>query len=188
MSTRLSGKVAVVFGAGSSGAALRNGRAAAFAFAREGALTRRPQWAEGRLTAKEMPARAAPPQFTADVTCRTTSAPKSTAACRRAQHDHQRHPRGPDCAARRAPPQHRRHRVDRPARHHRRNVTIDDEATSGTGWRSAPRPNPSISRSSNIQDNSVVHTDPGAPAFIGVNVSIEHGAPFCTAAPSKTVR
>jgi NAD(P)-dependent dehydrogenase (short-subunit alcohol dehydrogenase family) len=38
MSTRLSGKVAVVFGAGSSGAALRNGRAAAFAFAREGAL------------------------------------------------------------------------------------------------------------------------------------------------------
>ena len=86
MSTRPSGKFAVVFGAGSSGAALRNGRAAAFAFDREGALV---------------------------------------AAIDRNRAE--------------AEPIH-------------------------------------IGRGSNIQDNSVVHTDPGAPAFIGVNVSIGHGA------------
>ncbi|MFD7008457.1 SDR family NAD(P)-dependent oxidoreductase [Rhodococcus jostii] len=56
MSPRLSGKVALVFGAGSSGAALSNGRAAALAFAREGAAVAaidRNQ-AEAELTAKEI--------------------------------------------------------------------------------------------------------------------------------------
>jgi NAD(P)-dependent dehydrogenase (short-subunit alcohol dehydrogenase family) len=56
MSGRLHGKVAVVFGAGSSGTALSNGRAAAFAFAREGALVAAVDRnrAEAELTAKEI--------------------------------------------------------------------------------------------------------------------------------------
>ena len=72
MSTRPSGKFAVVFGAGSGGAALRNGRAAAFTFAREGALVAAidRNRAEAELTAKKSPARAAAAlPFTADVTC-----------------------------------------------------------------------------------------------------------------------
>ncbi|OZC52440.1 3-oxoacyl-ACP reductase [Rhodococcus sp. WWJCD1] len=56
MNDRLEGKVAIVFGAGSSGATLSNGRAAALAFAREGAVVaaidRSP--AEAELTAKEI--------------------------------------------------------------------------------------------------------------------------------------
>lgn len=56
MTGRLAGKVALVFGAGSSGAALSNGRAAALAFAKEGASVAaidRSQ-SEADLTAKEI--------------------------------------------------------------------------------------------------------------------------------------
>jgi NAD(P)-dependent dehydrogenase (short-subunit alcohol dehydrogenase family) len=72
MSTRPSGKVAVVFGAGSSGVALRNGRAAAFAFAREGALVAAidRNRAEAELSAREITRQGGTAQpFTADVTC-----------------------------------------------------------------------------------------------------------------------
>jgi NAD(P)-dependent dehydrogenase (short-subunit alcohol dehydrogenase family) len=72
MSTRLSGKVAVVFGAGSSGTALSNGRAAAFAFAREGALVAAVDRnrAEAELTAKEITRQGGTAlPLTADVTC-----------------------------------------------------------------------------------------------------------------------
>lgn len=72
MSTRPSGKFAVVFGAGSSGAALRNGRAAAFAFDREGALVAAidRNRAEAELTAKEITRQGGTAlPFTADVTC-----------------------------------------------------------------------------------------------------------------------
>src|SRR5258707_986325 len=56
-------------------------------------------------------------------------------------------------------------------------VTIDDEASIWYGVAIRAEAEPiHIGRGSNIQDNSVVHTDPGAPAFIGVNVSIGHGA------------
>lgn len=33
-----------------------------------------------------------------------------------------------------------------------------------------------VGRSSNIQDNAMIHTDPGKPAVIGDHVSVEHGA------------
>lgn len=72
MSTRPSGKFAVVFGAGSSGAALRNGRAAAFAFDREGALVAAidRNRAEAELTAKEITRQGGTAlPLTADVTC-----------------------------------------------------------------------------------------------------------------------
>jgi NAD(P)-dependent dehydrogenase (short-subunit alcohol dehydrogenase family) len=72
MSTRLSGKFAVVFGAGFSGAALRNGRAGAFAFAREGALIAAidRNRAEAELTAEEITRQGGTAlPFTADVTC-----------------------------------------------------------------------------------------------------------------------
>ena len=70
MSTRLSGKFAVVFGAGFSGAALRNGRAGAFA--REGALIAAidRNRAEAELTAEEITRQGGTAlPFTADVTC-----------------------------------------------------------------------------------------------------------------------
>ena len=56
MTGRLAGKVALVFGAGSSGAAVSNGRAAAIAFAREGALVAAidRNAAEAVLTAREI--------------------------------------------------------------------------------------------------------------------------------------
>ena len=56
-------------------------------------------------------------------------------------------------------------------------VTIDDEASIWYGVAIRAEAEPiHLGRGSNIQDNSVVHTDPEAPAFIGVNVSIGHGA------------
>ncbi|WP_072803227.1 SDR family NAD(P)-dependent oxidoreductase [Rhodococcoides yunnanense] len=71
MSNRLAGKVAVVFGAGSSGATLSNGRAAALAFAREGAAVAAidRSAAEAALTAEEIVGEGGIAQaFTADVT------------------------------------------------------------------------------------------------------------------------
>lgn len=58
MTGRLTGKVALVFGAGSSGAALSNGRAAALAFAREGATVAAidRNHTEAHLTAAEITA------------------------------------------------------------------------------------------------------------------------------------
>ena len=56
MSGRLEGKIALVFGAGSSGAAVSNGRAAALTYAREGALVAAVDrnGDEAELTAKEI--------------------------------------------------------------------------------------------------------------------------------------
>ncbi|WP_032379300.1 SDR family NAD(P)-dependent oxidoreductase [Rhodococcoides fascians] len=71
MSNRLAGKVAIVFGAGSSGATLSNGRAAALAFAREGAVVAAidRNAAEAELTAKEIVGEGGTAlAFTADVT------------------------------------------------------------------------------------------------------------------------
>ena len=58
MTGRLTGKIALVFGAGSSGAALSNGRAAALAFAREGATVAAidRNHTEAHLTAAEITA------------------------------------------------------------------------------------------------------------------------------------
>jgi NAD(P)-dependent dehydrogenase (short-subunit alcohol dehydrogenase family) len=71
MADRLEGKVAIVFGAGSSGTSLSNGRAAALAFGREGAVVAAVDRnaAEAELTAKEIVGRGGTAlAFTADVT------------------------------------------------------------------------------------------------------------------------
>ncbi|MBF6174077.1 SDR family NAD(P)-dependent oxidoreductase [Nocardia blacklockiae] len=86
MSGRLSGKVAVVFGAGSSGAELSNGRAAALAFAREGAcvaaVDRSPDEAE-RTAARIVEAGGSAVPLVADVTVEAEVAAAVTAAADR---------------------------------------------------------------------------------------------------------
>lgn len=71
MGNRLDGEIAIVFGAGSSGAAMSNGRAAALAFADQGAVVAAVDrnTAEAELTAKEIRARGGHAiALTADVT------------------------------------------------------------------------------------------------------------------------
>ncbi|MFD7008456.1 gamma carbonic anhydrase family protein [Rhodococcus jostii] len=56
-------------------------------------------------------------------------------------------------------------------------VTLDDDVSIwyGTSLRADAEPI-RIGRGTNIQDNCVIHTDPGSPATIGESVSVGHGA------------